>query len=200
MADAEPSNAAFAEDALTAEEEAAVISRRNRLAARRTWLTRLVVAVVVIGVLWALWYFLIGRNHVSTDNAYVNAEAAQVTPLIAGAVIELNVRDTQAVKQGDVLARLDPEESGDDRGLIAVESTTGLSRNRIAGAMTKAGLPAFTSVLDQVVGGVHHYLVEVPGMIADGDGRLRELEAGLGLESGRVVSIGAYAVPATPRT
>ena len=99
-----------------------------------------------------------------------------------------------------VLARLDPEESGDDRGLIAVESTTGLSRNRIAGAMTKAGLPAFTSVLDQVVGGVHHYLVEVPGMIADGDGRLRELEAGLGLESGRVVSIGAYAVPATPRT
>ncbi|MCA0301027.1 MAG: chorismate mutase [Proteobacteria bacterium] len=99
-----------------------------------------------------------------------------------------------------VLARLDPEESGDDRALIAVESTTGLSRNRIAGAMTKAGLPAFTSVLDQVVGGVHHYLVEVPGMIADGDGRLRELEAGLGLESGRVVSIGAYAVPATPRT
>ncbi len=108
MADAEPSNAAFAEDVLSAEEEAAVIARRNRLAARRAWLTRLVVAVVVIGMAWALWYFLIGRNHVSTDNAYVNAEAAQVTPLIAGAVIELNVRDTQAVKQGQVLARLDP--------------------------------------------------------------------------------------------
>ena len=37
-------------------------------------------------------------------------------------------------------------------------------------------------------------------MVADGDVRLRELEAGLGLESGRVVSIGAYAVPATART
>ena len=99
-----------------------------------------------------------------------------------------------------VLARLEPEESGDDRGLVAIESTTGLSRNRIAGAMAKAGLPAFTSVLDQVMGGVHHYLVEIPGMIADGDARLRDLEAGLGLENGRVLSIGAYAVPATPRT
>ena len=99
-----------------------------------------------------------------------------------------------------VLARLEPEDSGDDRGLIAIESPTGLSRNRIAGAMTKAGLPAFTSVLDQVMGGAHHYLVEIPGMIADGDPRLRELETGLGLENGRVLSIGAYAVPATPRT
>lgn len=99
-----------------------------------------------------------------------------------------------------VLARLDPEELGDDRGLIAIELATGLSRNRIAGAMAKAGLPAFTSVLDQVAGSVHHYLVEIPGMIGDGDGRLRELEAALGLESGRVVSIGAYAVPATART
>ena len=99
-----------------------------------------------------------------------------------------------------VLARLDPEESGDDRALIAVESTTGLSRNRIAGAMTKAGLPTSTSVLDQAAGGVHHYLVEVPGMIADGDPRLRELEAALGLENGRVAVIGAYAVPANART
>ena len=75
----------------------------------------------------------------------------------------------------------------------------GLSRNRISGALAKAGLPAFTSVLDQVAGGVHHYLVELPGVIADSDPRLRELEAALGLENGRVAAIGAYAVPADAR-
>jgi chorismate mutase / prephenate dehydratase len=99
-----------------------------------------------------------------------------------------------------VLARMEPEDSGDDRTLISVEATTGLSRNRIAGALAKVGLPAFTSALDQVAGGVHHYLVELPGVLADGDERLRELGTALGLTSGRVAAIGAYAVPATPRT
>jgi hypothetical protein len=46
---------------------------------------------------------------------------------------------------------------------------------------------------------VHHYLVELPGVLADGDERLRELGTALGLKSGRVAAIGAYAVPATPR-
>ncbi len=48
------------------------------------------------------------------------------------------------------------------------------SRRRAASAATaspralaKAGLPAFTSALDQVAGGVHHYLVELPGVIVD---------------------------------
>ena len=99
-----------------------------------------------------------------------------------------------------VLARMEPEDSGDDRTLVSVEAITGLSRNRIAGALAKVGLPAFTSALDQVAGGVHHYLVELPGVLADSDERLRELGTALGLTSGRVAAIGAYAVPATPRT
>ena len=99
-----------------------------------------------------------------------------------------------------VLARMEPEDSGDDRTLVSVEAATGLSRNRIAGALAKVGLPAFTSALDQVAGGVHHYLVELPGVLADGDERLRELGTALELTSGRVAAIGAYAVPATPRT
>jgi len=98
-----------------------------------------------------------------------------------------------------VLARMEPEGSGDDRSLISVEAATGLSRNRIAGALAKTGLPAFTSALDQVIGGVHHYLVELPGMIADGDKRLGELGTALGLKSGRVAVIGAYAVAADGR-
>lgn len=98
-----------------------------------------------------------------------------------------------------VLARIEAEPSGEDRALISVESKNGLSRDRIAAAVAKAGLPAFTSALDQVVAGVHHYLVELPGVIADDDPRLRELEAALGLENGRVAAIGAYAVPADAR-
>jgi len=96
-----------------------------------------------------------------------------------------------------VLARIEPEESGDDRALVSIETPSGISRNRIAQALAAAGLPAFTSALDQLAGGVHHYLVELPGVIVDGDKRLRGLETALKPERGRVAPIGAYAVPAT---
>jgi chorismate mutase len=98
-----------------------------------------------------------------------------------------------------VLARIEPEESGEDRALISVEVQESISRNRIAGALTKAGLPAFSSAMDQVVAGVHHYLLELPDVIVDTDPRLRALETALGLNRGCVAALGAYAVPAIAR-
>ena len=91
-----------------AAEDEATIKRASQAAKRRIWLTRLAIVVVVIGLGYGIWYFLVGRNHISTDNAYVNAEIAQVTPLISGQAIEVRVKDTQAVKRGDVLVMLDP--------------------------------------------------------------------------------------------
>jgi membrane fusion protein (multidrug efflux system) len=46
-------------------------------------------------------------GEVSTDNAYVGAESAQVTPLIAAAVVDVPVVNTEVVRKGDVLMRLD---------------------------------------------------------------------------------------------
>jgi chorismate mutase len=95
-----------------------------------------------------------------------------------------------------VLARIEPEDSGDDRALISLESAQGFSRDRLSAGLAKAGLPAFTSAMDQVVAGVHHYLLELPGVIADSDPRLHALEQALALTRGTVATIGAYAVPA----
>lgn len=88
--------------------EADTAAREAKMAQRKKWLIRLALAVVAIGAIYTLWYLLIGRNHVGTDNAYVNAEIAQVTPLISAQAIEVRVTDTQAVKRGDILVRLDP--------------------------------------------------------------------------------------------
>ena len=78
-----------------------------RSATRRTWLVRVAIGVAIVGALWGLWYLLVGQNYVSTDNAYVNAEMAQITPLVSGQAVEVRVKDTQTVKQGDVLVVLD---------------------------------------------------------------------------------------------
>ncbi|KPF73338.1 MAG: EmrA/EmrK family multidrug efflux transporter periplasmic adaptor subunit [Blastomonas fulva] len=79
----------------------------SRKATRQKWLRRLFVILAIVGLGWGAWYYLVARNHVSTDNAYVNAQMAQVTPLVAGSATEVLVIDTQQVNAGDVLARLD---------------------------------------------------------------------------------------------
>jgi membrane fusion protein (multidrug efflux system) len=53
------------------------------------------------------WYMFHDSGEVSTDNAYVGAESAQVTPLIAAAVVDVPVVNTEVVRKGDVLMRLD---------------------------------------------------------------------------------------------
>ena len=47
-------------------------------------------------------------SHVSTDNAYIQADMAQVTPRIHGTISEALVGENQWVKRGQVLVRLDP--------------------------------------------------------------------------------------------
>lgn len=79
----------------------------SRKATRKKWLRRLFVVLAIAGLGWGAWYYLVARNYVSTDNAYVNAQMALVTPLVAGSAIEVLVEDTEQVRAGDVLVRLD---------------------------------------------------------------------------------------------
>lgn len=65
------------------------------------------VFLVVVGVAYGLYYFFIGSRHVTTDNAYVGAEVAEVTPLVGGIVKTINFKNTDPVKAGDILVTLD---------------------------------------------------------------------------------------------
>ncbi|MET0248844.1 MAG: EmrA/EmrK family multidrug efflux transporter periplasmic adaptor subunit [Sphingobium sp.] len=93
----------------TADEDASADAEKaQQMATRKKWLLRLFILVAVAGLIYAAWYLLWGRNHVGTDNAYVNAEMAQVTPLISAQATQVLVSDTDAVKKGQLLVRLDP--------------------------------------------------------------------------------------------
>jgi membrane fusion protein, multidrug efflux system len=92
----------------TIEEDVAVGGRRKRL------LRIMALAVLILAVLWAVWYMLTQAGRVHTDNAYVGADTAQVTPLVGGAVTEIHVGNTQTVKRGDVLVVLDDADAGID--------------------------------------------------------------------------------------
>jgi len=80
---------------------------QSRIAKRKRAITILAIAVALLAALWAIWYFATQAGRVSTENAYVGADTAQVTPLVGGPVAEVLVANTQAVRKGDVLVVLD---------------------------------------------------------------------------------------------
>lgn len=66
----------------------------------------LILAAILYGI-WAIFF-----NHsATTDNAYVGAETAQITSMVSGQVADVLVKDTQQVKQGDVLVRIDERDA-----------------------------------------------------------------------------------------
>ena len=74
---------------------------------RKKLLTGLALVVLAGGLIWGIWYFVTQKGRVHTDNAYVGADVAQVTPLISGAVKEIRAVSTQMANKGDILLILD---------------------------------------------------------------------------------------------
>jgi membrane fusion protein, multidrug efflux system len=78
----------------------------------RSGIRRLLMAgagLVVIGA--AGWYgydyWTVGRFHVSTDDAYVQADTVSIAPRVSGYLVEASAQDNEIVKAGQVLARID---------------------------------------------------------------------------------------------
>jgi len=74
---------------------------------RKQLFSRLALGVVIVAALWAVWYFIFQVGRVSTDNAYVGADSAQITSQVPGTVNEVRAAGTQMVRKGDILVILD---------------------------------------------------------------------------------------------
>lgn len=110
----------------------------------RKRLFEIIGAVVVVGAIaFGLWWFFIGSRSVSTEDAYVGADNAIVTPLVSAPVLEVRVSDTQFVRKGDVLVVLD---SSDARVALAqAEAELARAERRVRGYLaTDASLASQT--------------------------------------------------------
>ena len=63
--------------------------------------------MALIGLGFGAYQALVGSKHVTTDNAYVDTDAAQVNALTSGPVKDVRVVDTQTVRKGDILVVID---------------------------------------------------------------------------------------------
>ena len=65
-------------------------------------------ALLLLGAAGAgSWWYEVASRYVSTDDAYVDATNAQITPQIDGTIADVPVNDTMHVKRGQILVLLD---------------------------------------------------------------------------------------------
>jgi len=84
----------------------------NGAASRRKPALLLVSAAVLAAAIgYGTYWALVLRYQESTDNAYVQGPVVQITPQVAGTVLAVLVDDTDIVKVGQPLVRLDPADA-----------------------------------------------------------------------------------------
>ena len=135
---APPASSAAAPVAPAAEEKPAISTSK-----RKTLF--IVFALVILTIAAGVWLYqtFIGSRSVSTDDAYVAASTAQVTPLTGGQVTELDVIDTQLVKKGQVLFHLsDPDQRN---ALASVEADYAAARRRYEQTLSQGSALASTA-------------------------------------------------------
>lgn len=79
------------------------------------------IAALILGLLsctpWLYWRL----THVTTDAAYIKADMASVAPEIPGKIMAILVREGESVRKGQVLLRVDPEQTARQVGMADAE-------------------------------------------------------------------------------
>jgi membrane fusion protein, multidrug efflux system len=77
----------------------------------RTWITRAVIAVlVIVGLIWGVNKFIYSQSHETTDDAQLAGHVVPVIFKVPGYIERVYVNDNQHVKIGDTLVILDPRD------------------------------------------------------------------------------------------
>jgi membrane fusion protein (multidrug efflux system) len=89
---------------------AAAASEPTRAGKRKRLFGFLAAVVIAVAIGVGIWLWLTA-DEVTTDNAYVDVDLVQVTPLYGGPVAQVAVSNTDMVKQGQVLLVLDDSDA-----------------------------------------------------------------------------------------
>ena len=76
-------------------------------AKRKKWMMALAGIFAIIAILYTAYWYLVARNYEYSDDAYVAANIVQITPQVAGTAVAITVNETDFVKAGEVLIKLD---------------------------------------------------------------------------------------------
>jgi len=105
--------------------------------------------LVIVAV--ASYFYLTGGRYVSTDDSYVHADNTMISTDVPGRVVEVDVRENEKVKAGQILFKLDdaPYRYAYDRAVANLAMTRlNIEALRATYAQKQADLKAAQDTLD----------------------------------------------------
>jgi membrane fusion protein (multidrug efflux system) len=109
----------------------------------RMWISlAVIIALAAAAGTWGYFSWRHNQVFVATDDAYVKGHVVAVASRVPGAIIALEVQENEAVKAGQVIARLDPKDfeaaEAKARGSLAeARASMALNRSQIAQAQAQ---------------------------------------------------------------
>ena len=88
-----------------------IIARRMNPKRKRA-LSMIAAVVVVVGLSWIVYEWLVLSHYQSTDNAYVQGNMIQITPQVGGTVTAIYADETDRVQAGQPLIKFDTADTG----------------------------------------------------------------------------------------
>jgi membrane fusion protein, multidrug efflux system len=111
----------------------------------RMWLSLAVILLLAAtATLWGISVWRHNEIFVATDDAYVKGPVVTVASRVPGAILTLEVQENQAVKAGQIIARLDPKDleamAAKAKGSLAeARASMALNGSQIAQAQAQVG-------------------------------------------------------------
>ena len=99
------------DDKLEAPKPPVLVERRATNPKRKKALAGVGIVVALLAVAYTVHHFVVGARYENTDNAYVQGNVIQITPQVGGTVLAINADDTDFVKAGQTLVKLDPADA-----------------------------------------------------------------------------------------
>ena len=125
-------------------------------AKRKKALSMVALILIIAAIAYAVWTLFFNHS-VSTENAYVGAETASITSMVSGQVLDVMVSDTQQVKKGDLLVRVNER----DAEIALAQAQAELMKAQRQYKQTQANSSALNSQVFVSDDGIHSAAAQV---------------------------------------
>lgn len=134
------------------------------------------------------WHLYNGfSTHESTDDAYVDGHMTQISSRVSGTVSQVLISDNQLVKQGQILAALDPR----DYDLKVLQAKAALLKAQQQVAMDKASVTQTATTADAQNDNAQGDSLKAQAAIASAMADLQQSQAQVKMQQAKVASLQA---------
>jgi membrane fusion protein (multidrug efflux system) len=166
---------------------------------KRRILFAVIGAVILAGAVVGTRYWLHWRHYETTDDAFIEGHATQVSPKVSGYVKKIYITDNQQVRAGDLLVEIDARDYEAKLSQARAALSAAIARNQAASASlalirvtSGAGVKQASAAVESARSGV----AQAHSAASAAKGRANQLSAAVGTAEANVAQAQAQVVAA----